>query len=113
MTYYAYTVKRVVGEADSITHQNYHEYIHNTLCNVHKSIEIIDHAYEKDTLGRLHMHLFIRAPRKLFLKKLRPVGWNIDVQELATEQDIRRWATYLMKDDFKQYAFKEDEISLF
>lgn len=105
--YYGITVKRVKGLKEEITKDDYYLWMREAN-KVHKTLEFIERGFEKDGLGRLHVHIYARGPSKLYLKKLQQYGYTLDVIKLDTDDEKRMFLNYLSKDMFKEYCFKND-----
>lgn len=53
-------------------------------------------AYESDSRGRMHLHVYCKVGRKPFFPRFQKVGWSVHFQEFPVE-DIDRVYDYLNK----------------
>lgn len=66
--------------------------------------------YEKDSIGRWHLHAHFIAQDNLYLLKLQRSGWTIYIRKLPTVDDVWRWVSYMHKKDneiYQQIALDE------
>lgn len=91
------TYKRL-GNSEIVNFSHYDfikQLLHNLDCDVHFK------TYEHDHIGRLHTHLIISYPSKLFRKKLSRRGYHMNLKRLLTKEDCQRALIYMHKELFE------------
>lgn len=62
----------------------------------HKAI-YVEHFYEKDSLGRLHIHGSFLARKGIRLNLFKRPFYTIHIDHLKEVADVERWAKYIRK----------------
>jgi len=77
-----------------------------------EGVEVHDYVFEKDSLGRLHIHGYLECYKRLFRKRLVIQGCHCYIKEI---DDFGGWLDYINKqrskaiegapDPFQEYLF--------
>lgn len=107
MNSYAVTVKYLYGTVTNATRIDYAQWMMHAH-EVHRSLEFIQTEFEEDSTGRLHMHALVQTPlKRLYKSKLNHRGFHVDIQKIPIDE-IGAWLQYIVKDQFKVYAFVDE-----
>lgn len=96
--YYAITIKKN-GIKFPYTYE-YEDYIRWLRL---KGITLDVYYYELDSDRRLHVHGTFMAPRNIYRKRLCKHGWHTRIEEIGSEEDLYRWASYITKGYVNEY----------
>lgn len=98
---YGFTIKyiraRTVHEDDeSIRNATF--VIMDEMIKRHKAIRV-DYTYEKDSLGRIHIHGYMLARKGIRLNLYKKPYWHIHIDHLPTTEDVLNWTRYIHKEN--------------
>lgn len=99
--YYAVTIKCI--RKGWIASEDETEEVYNALLYTYRATSF-KHTFEKDRLGRYHLHGCILVTRKnikysLFKKQY----WHIHIDYLPTHEDRLNWLSYIQKDESEEF----------
>jgi len=59
----------------------------------------VEHTFETDSKGRLHIHGTFMARKSLYCKLFKEKYYTVHVDTLKTVDDLRDWTNYIHSDD--------------
>lgn len=104
--YYGFTIKNIKA--------GYYAKEHELLDIMYQLVHFnkatyVDHTFETDSIGRLHVHGTFMARKGLLLSRFKRPFYHIHLDHLKTTQDVRNWTLYINKETEAFFNFENDQ----
>lgn len=105
MPYWLVTYKRLTNK--DVTEQHHYDDIMMTL---HKKGIMHDYNFEKDSHGKLHLHVVFEMVKNSYINNFRHYGFHMNFTPIKDDPyDIQRARDYIHKNDkLDKYAFDDN-----
>lgn len=97
---YAITIK-CIKSGYFADEQELHEVL--CLCVVRHVGIICAYEYERDSLGRLHLHGHFMARKGIRLNLYKKPFYTVHIDPLKSIDDVQNWCNYMRKDHFNDW----------
>lgn len=107
--YYGFTIKNIRQGIFAEEHEILLKM--GEMIKYHKAI-LVEYYFEKDSIGRNHVHGTMMARKGLFLSKFKVPYWTIHIDKLETDEDRIIWGNYIRKDQVtaEQYKLRQEML---
>jgi len=95
--YYFITAKHTARWPTEKQYRQYMDFIEK------RGLDIQQVGWEKDSLGKLHIHCVAVGRTNILVKRLRKKHMHLDIQEIGTNEDLERVVRYLEKESQNKY----------